>query len=603
MAGVNVTIGADSSKAQRELVSFQNKTKKIASTIAKGFQERIGQRMFDGLISAARSVPARMKEMIDAGGKLSDQMAKTGAAGEGLVVLERALKNNGIAAAQMDDILRKMQDSFSGLNTEQKSTVQAFEMLGLSMAELRKLDPVDALKQISIAFRSVGSTADRTAAAMDIFGRSGASIITLFEDQTAFQQAEKELGNLPKLLTDNAQKLDTLSDRFGNLGTAFDAIALTLAIEFMPLIDKITEKIQGIDFEEVSRKIAEVARSVIQLAPKVLAVAAAIKGIQIAKFFAVMVAGLTKSITLWGAETAAVEANTAAKLKNATAGAAAGGVAGGATAKGAAGGLLARFPQALAAAGVGFAGFKVGEFFGNPLANFIPDGPMGFAANPTKGEINDQSVKTNAKLERENASFRARLQAEQDAGDLRKLQNEEKANKEAEKRKGIIKSIRNEYSNTLKILNARIRGDKKLLEQEKLRKQIQEEQKASAVEGIMLDKKSAEKIVMKKREAEEAEKKRKENEVNLAKSQEDKKANLESDISKTQSDLSSAMGRSSITAVSSMQAIGGGGGVAGELNLQKTQTDLQRQLVNLQEKMVGILEGVKTGVTQTPVSQ
>ena len=61
MAGVNVTIGADSSKAQKELASFQNKTKKIASTIAKGFQERIGQRMFDGLISAARSVPARMK--------------------------------------------------------------------------------------------------------------------------------------------------------------------------------------------------------------------------------------------------------------------------------------------------------------------------------------------------------------------------------------------------------------------------------------------------------------------------------------------------------------------------------------------------------------
>ncbi len=608
MAGVNVTIGADSSKAQKELASFQNKTKKIASTIAKGFQERIGQRMFDGLISAARSVPARMKEMIDAGGKLSDQMAKTGASGEGLVVLERALKNNGIAAAQMDDILRKMQDSFSGLNSEQKSTVQAFEMLGLSMSELRALDPVDALKQISVAFRSVGSTADRTAAAMDIFGRSGTALITLFEDQTAFQQAEKELGNLPKLLTDNAQKLDTLSDRFGNLGTAFDAIALTLAIEFMPLIDQITEKIQGIDFVEVSRKVAEVARAVIDLAPKVLAVAAAVKGIQIAKFFAVMVAGLTKSISLWGAETAAVEANTAAKIKNATAGAAAGAgggaaVAGGATAKGAAGGLMARFPQVLAAAAVGFAGFKVGEFIGKGFANFVPDGPMGFSSDTPSGQVNEQAVKRNAKLDKENAAFRARLQAEQDAAAVRQKQNEEKANKEAEKRKGIIKSIRDEYAHTLKILNARITGDKKLLAQEELRKKIQEEQRASAAEGFILDAKSAEKIVMKKREAEVAEKKRKDNEINLAKSQEEKKANLEGDISETESRFSSAMTRSSITAVSSMQAIGGGGGVAGELNLQKTQTDLQRQLVDLQQKMVGLLEGVKTATGQQPVSQ
>jgi hypothetical protein len=74
-------------------------------------------------------------------------------------------------------------------------------------------------------------------------------------------------------------------------------------------------------------------------------------------------------------------------------------------------------------------------------------------------------------------------------------------------------------------------------------------------------------------------------------------------VGEIQSGLNSAMTRSSITAVSSMQAIGGGGGVSGELNLQKTQTDLQRQLVDLQQKMVGLLEGVKTATGQKPVSQ
>jgi hypothetical protein len=47
-----------------------------------------------------------------------------------------------------------------------------------------------------------------------------------------------------------------------------------------------------------------------------------------------------------------------------------------------------------------------------------------------------------------------------------------------------------------------------------------------------------------------------------------------------------------------MQSIGGGGGVAGELNLQKTQTNLQRELVGLQQQVVVLLEGVKTGVSQ-----
>ena len=603
MAGVNVTIGADSSKAQRELASFQKKTRRIASTIAKGFQERIGQRMFDGLISAARSVPARMKEMIDAGGKLSDQMAKTGAAGEGLVVLERALKNNGIAAAQMDDILRKMQDSFSGLNSEQKSTVSAFEMLGLSMANLRALDPVEALKQIAIAFRSVGSTADRTAAAMDIFGRSGAAIITLFEDQTAFEQAEKELGNLPRLLTENATRLDTLSDRFGNLGTAFDAIALSLAIEFMPIIDRVTKKFQELDFDEIAKKVGNTAKAFIKLAPLIVGVGVAIKGIQIANFFATMISGLTKSITLWGAETAAVNANTAAKLRNATAGATAAGASGGGAVAGAAGGILSKFLPALLAVGTAIAGFKAGEFIGEGLTPFVPEGPMGFPGNPQNGQFNEKALKEQRELERKNAQFRAGLIAEAEAAAKKQQEMEKKANEEAEKRKGIIKSIRDEYANTLRILDARIRGDKKLLEQEELRKQILEEQKSSARDGFILDKESAEKIVMKRREAEQAEQKRAESAQVAQKKTEEGKAQLEGEIGKTESRFESAMTRSSLTAVSSMQRIGGGGGVSGELNLQKTQTDLQKQLVDLQQQMVGLLEQVKTATGQQPVSQ
>ena len=602
MAGVNVTIGADSSKAQRELASFQKKTRRIASTIAKGFQERIGQRMFDGLISAARSVPARMKEMIDAGGKLSDQMAKTGAAGEGLVILERALKNNGIAAAQMDDILRKMQDSFSGLNSEQKSTVSAFEMLGLSMANLRALDPVEALKQIAIAFRSVGSTADRTAAAMDIFGRSGAAIITLFEDQTAFEQAEKELGNLPRLLTENATRLDTLSDRFGNLGTAFDAIALSLAIEFMPIIDRVTKKFQELDFDEIAKKVGNTAKAFIKLVPLIVGVGVAIKGIQIATFFATMASGLIKSATLWGTLTTAIDANTTAKIKNATAGGATAG-AGGSVAAGAAGGVLSKFLPALLAIGTAIAGFKGGEFIGEALTPFVPEGPMGFPGNPQNGQFNEKALKEQRELERKNAQFRAGLIAEAEAAAKKQQEMEKKANEEAEKRKGIIKSIRDEYANTLRILDARIRGDKKLLEQEELRKQILEEQKSSARDGFILDKESAEKIVMKRREAEQAEQKRAESAQVAQKKTEEGKAQLEGEIGKTESSFESAMTRSSLTAVSSMQRIGGGGGVSGELNLQKTQTDLQKQLVSLQQQMVGLLEQVKTATGQQPVSQ
>jgi len=61
-------------------------------------------------------------------------------------------------------------------------------------------------------------------------------------------------------------------------------------------------------------------------------------------------------------------------------------------------------------------------------------------------------------------------------------------------------------------------------------------------------------------------------------------ANREGDVDKlmrTRDMLSSMASRSSVTAVSSMQRIGGGGGVSTQLDYQKRQAQLQEQMVSL----------------------
>lgn len=77
MAGFNVSVGADSRKAERELKSFEKKTKKIAGSIAKGFKERIGHRLFDGLSGALRSVPQLLNDSVQAASSLSEEISKS----------------------------------------------------------------------------------------------------------------------------------------------------------------------------------------------------------------------------------------------------------------------------------------------------------------------------------------------------------------------------------------------------------------------------------------------------------------------------------------------------------------------------------------------
>jgi hypothetical protein len=80
MSGVAVTISGNNAQAIAALNGVANKAESVAERIRNGFQQRIGQRMFDGLARAAAALPGAMKDAIDAGGRLSDQMARTGAA-------------------------------------------------------------------------------------------------------------------------------------------------------------------------------------------------------------------------------------------------------------------------------------------------------------------------------------------------------------------------------------------------------------------------------------------------------------------------------------------------------------------------------------------
>lgn len=77
MAGFKVSIGADSKRAERELSSFEKKTKSIAKSIEKGFKERIGHKLFDGLAGAARRIPGMLAEAIDSASSLNEQIGKS----------------------------------------------------------------------------------------------------------------------------------------------------------------------------------------------------------------------------------------------------------------------------------------------------------------------------------------------------------------------------------------------------------------------------------------------------------------------------------------------------------------------------------------------
>jgi hypothetical protein len=265
MAGVSIKVGGDFSK----LDELKNKSERTASSIRSAFNSRMGRAAFAGLAAAGTAafaaIAASMKSAIEEGSKLSDLMARTGASGEGLMVLQRALKNSGMEAGAAAKFLGLTQKAIAGINEDSKATAPSFQRLGLQMEALRAMDPVDAFRAIGKALMSIEDPADRAAEAIKIFGRSGAETLVLFSDTTAFEKAKTQLGGLPQTLTENAAQLDQVADSMDLLQVKMQQMGAEVAVALLPELTRFSEWADEVDLSDLGYGIGELAKGVMEL--------------------------------------------------------------------------------------------------------------------------------------------------------------------------------------------------------------------------------------------------------------------------------------------------------------------------------------------------
>jgi hypothetical protein len=266
MAGVSIKVGGDFTK----LDELKNKAERTAGSIKSAFNSRMGRAAFAGLAAAGTAafaaIAASMKMAIEEGGKLSDLMARTGASGEGLMVLQQALKNSGMEASAAAKFLGLTQKAIAGINEDSKATAPSFARLGLQVEKLRAMDPVDAFRTIGKALMEIEDPADRAAEAIKIFGRSGAETLVLFSDTSAFEKAKTQLGGLPKTLADNAAELDRVSDSMGLLQIKMQQMGAEVAVALLPELLKFSDWVNELDLGEIGSAIGTIASKVSDLA-------------------------------------------------------------------------------------------------------------------------------------------------------------------------------------------------------------------------------------------------------------------------------------------------------------------------------------------------
>lgn len=174
------------------------------------------------VMAGLSGVFANMKGALDLGGKFADMSAATGASVSELVMLTQAFQNNGLAAEQVAPMIARFQRALGGVNEEGQSTAGALEKLGTNTLALSRMTVAQQFQELSRAFSAIEDPAERTRRAMELFGRSGAQMLTLFRDPTAFTRAAAEIGAMGDVLEANATRFDSMSDALTTLGQKMD---------------------------------------------------------------------------------------------------------------------------------------------------------------------------------------------------------------------------------------------------------------------------------------------------------------------------------------------------------------------------------------------
>jgi hypothetical protein len=209
--------------------------------------------------SAITGTFSTFKDALDLGGELSDLSDQTGETAGNLLVLQRAFDNSGVGADKVGTSINKMQKALVEASQGSDEAREKFSAIGLSWSEMATKSPTEQLKMIAAAISALPTPAERAAASMEFFGKSGGRTLAFLQDfDGAIANAKGELGTMPDIMDKNARVFDTISDKITVIGGKFKEFAAGMLSEMTPMLEAIATGLAGIDTAAIGKRIGEI---------------------------------------------------------------------------------------------------------------------------------------------------------------------------------------------------------------------------------------------------------------------------------------------------------------------------------------------------------
>lgn len=223
--------------ANKKLDRFTSKANVSAKNIARGVAAA-------GL-AVATAFGAMTKSAIDHGDQLDELAQQTGISVESLSRMEYAAKFSGIALEDLAKAQGKLSKQMVAAAEGNKNAVQAFQQIGVAVknADGTLRDSEQVILDVAEVFSKMEDGAGKTAIAMELFGKAGASMIPfLNEGRAGIEKLNNEADALGVTMSTKAAKQAAeFNDQLDRMKGISAGLGNQLAAEMLPTMSYIAK--------------------------------------------------------------------------------------------------------------------------------------------------------------------------------------------------------------------------------------------------------------------------------------------------------------------------------------------------------------------------
>lgn len=210
---------------------------------ADAASKRVGE-IFTGVVGANLATEAITRivnlfpQVVDGVLAIKDLAEATGSSVENISALDDIARRTGGDIRQVEGVLIKFNAALKDADAK-NGAGQALQALGLSAAELRRLDPAEALLRTAQAMEQFADDGNRARLVQELFGKG-------VKDAGTFLRDLAEAGRLNATVTSaQAEQVDRFDKSMASLGASATEAGRAVALVIVPAINELFDAFKG----------------------------------------------------------------------------------------------------------------------------------------------------------------------------------------------------------------------------------------------------------------------------------------------------------------------------------------------------------------------